>query len=218
VSTLSGAEIDRLLVAVNGSVITEGDLYIARHLNPLIFENGKTVALSREEEIGRLIDLALIRQELRNFSMDSEDEGTLDRKVKEWRDRMARSGIALESVERLGIRESELDSYLKQRISILEFVNFRFGPFARVSDSEIEAYYEGAYRTQLLASGIEVPPLAQVSGRIEGLLKEQKINEALDQWLLDARQNARIEYFNGEGPHGPDSGQPRKSTQTGATE
>ncbi len=202
---LPGEEIDRLLVAVNGFVITEGDLYIARNINPLIFSVGKTDILSREAEIDRLIDLELIRQELRNFSLNSEDESSLDAKTSEWRDRMTKAGIDLHSIERLGIQESELNSYLRLRISILEFVDFRFGPFAGVSESEIKAYYENTYSPQLRGSGLETPPLARVSDKIEEILKDRKINEALDQWLLEARSNAQIEYYDGDGPANADS-------------
>jgi hypothetical protein len=215
---LSGEEIDRLLVAVNGSVITEGDLYIARKLNPLIFSISGTGAVSREAEIDRLIDLELIRQELQNFSLDSDDESSLDAKTKEWRDRMTKAGIDLHSIERLGIQESELNSYLKLRISILEFVDFRFGPFAAVSESEIKAYYDDTYSPQLRESGLETPPLSQVSDKIEEILKDKKINEALDQWLLEARSNAQIEYFDGDSPAIADSADLPERLKPGSTE
>lgn len=215
---LTATEVDRLLVAVNGTAITEGDLYIARKLNPLVFSIDEKDTASREDAISRLIDLELIRQELRHFSMDAENENSLDAKVKEWRDRLTEAGITPGDVERLGIRESELNSYLRLRISILEFVDFRFGPFAVVSDAEIEAYYQETFRPQLRDSGLEIPPLAQVSDRIESILKEDKINEALDQWLLDTRDNARIEYFYKGDPAGKDPAFSREGSLSGATE
>jgi len=215
---LAGTEVDRLLVAVNGSVITEGDLYITRKLNPLVFSIDEKDTASREDALDRLIDLELIRQELRHFSMDAENENSLDAKVKEWRNRMAETGVAPGDVERLGIRESELNSYLRLRISILEFIDFRFGPFAVVSDAEIEAYYKETFGPQLRDAGLEIPPLAQVSDRIESILKDDKINEALDQWLLDARDNARIEYFYKGDPDGKDPIFSREDSRSEATE
>src|SRR5512137_1479435 len=65
-------EVDRLIAAVNGKAITEGDLDLARSLNALMFY-GKTSG-SRDDELNRLIDLELMRQELKNFSLTQEDE------------------------------------------------------------------------------------------------------------------------------------------------
>lgn len=215
---LWGAEIDRLLVAVNGSVITEGDLYIARKLNPLIFSVDMGSALTRDAEIDAMIDLVLIRQELESFSIESVDESAIEARVGKWRDRLGGTGGIANLLGRLGIRESELNSFIRLRVSILEFVAFRFGPYARVTQGDIEQYYKGRLTPQLRESGLEPPPLEQVSADIAEIIRNDKINDALDEWIADARRNARIEYFNRDGPVASEAGKQPAGAQSRARE
>jgi len=217
-SNLSGKEVDRLVVAVNGTVITEGDLQIARILNPLVLSGKMVDPISSETEIDSLIDLELIRQELLNFSLDYRDPGALDDRVKQMRDRIQENVDIVRLLEQLGLQDSELDSYLRFLVSIMDFVDYRFGPFANVSKTEIEAYYKDTFIPQLRDSGLEPPPLEQVADRIEGILEAEKINEALDQWLVDARDNARIEYFDEDVPAEEEDEQSLDLPQTGAKE
>ena len=217
-SNLSGKEFDRLLVAVNGRVITEGDLYIARSINSLVFSGENVVSVSRKAEIDSLIDLELIRQELENFSLGSEDAVDLDARVKKLRDRLEEKGGFVRLLDQLGLQESELNSYLKFQLSILDFVEYRFSPFAEVSEAEIEAYYNDTFGPQLLEPGGETPPLAEVSGRIEEILEAENINEALEQWLMETRSNARIEYFDENAPGTAALEHSREGSQPGETE
>jgi parvulin-like peptidyl-prolyl isomerase len=192
---VSGEEIDRLLVAVNGTVIMEGDVDLAAKLNELIFYGKNALPRTRTEEINRLIDLELMRQELTNSSLTQEDESKVEERMQSLRDLHADQGGLSALLARLGLQESELRSYLRLESSILKFVDFRFRPFAVVSAEEIKAYYEGKLADQLKKAKVERPALSQVSARIEDILREDKINASMDQWIGGIRRNSRIEYF-----------------------
>jgi hypothetical protein len=47
----------------------------------------------------------------------------------------------------------------------------------------------------LREAGVALPPLEQVSEKIRSILREEKINDVLDQWIKEIRRNSRIEYF-----------------------
>jgi hypothetical protein len=194
-----GNEIDRLLAAVNGVAITQGDLDLARSLNLLVFPGKNAKPVSRTEEIDRLIDRELMRQELKNFSMAQEDESRMDARLQALRDSHAAEGGLAAFLEKVGLQESELISYLRLESSILKFVDYRFRPFAKVSEEEIKAYYVEQLTPQLQKAKIQMPPLVQVSAKIELILREDKINAVLDQWIKDIRRNSRIEFFDGDG-------------------
>jgi hypothetical protein len=196
-SFVLAAEIDRLLVAVNGRTITEGDLDLARNLNAIVFYGKSSGPSSREDEIGRLIDLELMRQELKNFSMAQEDEGKVETQLQSLRDAYAEKGGLPSLLKRLGLQESELIDYLKLESSILKFVSFRFRPFATVSEQEIKNYYETRLTPQLQKARVDLPQLGQISGRIEEILREEKVNTLLEQWIKEIKRNSRIEYFDG---------------------
>jgi hypothetical protein len=188
-------EIDRLIVAVNGKVITEGDLDLGRSLYVLLSYNSKAAARSRNDEINRLIDRELLRQELKSFSLTQEDERKVAVRMQSLREAYAEKGGLPALLRQLGLQESELFSYLQFESAILKFVDFRFRPFVIVSEAEIQSYYEEKLVPQLLNSGIEVPVRTQVSARIKEILREEKINAALERWISDIRRSSRIEYF-----------------------
>jgi hypothetical protein len=194
-ATTLGEDIDRLIAAVNGKVITEGDLDLARKLNTILFHDESAKPRIREDEINQLIDLELIRQELKNFSLTQEDEKKIQSRMQSLRDTYAGKGGLAVLVRQLGLQETELLSYLRLESSILKFVDFRFRPFVSVTESEIKDYYEARLIPQIRKSKRTVPELDQVSSKIEEILKEEKINASLEQWIREIKRNSRIEYF-----------------------
>src|SRR5881398_685909 len=87
-----GEEIDRLLVAVNGRVVTEGDLRLAHNLNAILAPARNGAERSGEEELNRLIDLELMRQELTNFAAIKADESEIEPRMQDLRNKYAEIG------------------------------------------------------------------------------------------------------------------------------
>jgi hypothetical protein len=191
-----GEEIDRLLASVNGKVITDGDLKIARALNPVLFAGA--VADSPDQELTRLIDFEILRQELKNFSMTKEDDNEVASRVRSLRETYASKGGLSVYLQKSGLQESELISYVQLASSMLRFVNFRFRPFVNVTPEEIKSYYENVLKPQLEAKKGTLQPLSELSAQIEELLREKKINEDYDQWIANIRRTSRIERFDDE--------------------
>jgi hypothetical protein len=44
--------------------------------------------------------------------------------------------------------------------------------------------------------GAELLPLPQVSSEVEAILREEKVNSMLDQWIKEIRRNSRIEFYD----------------------
>lgn len=193
--TLRAEEIDRLLATVNGKVICEGDLLIARNLNAILFLGQNSAVPSKKEEVDRLIDLELMRQELETFSLAPKDQSKIQTRLQELRNAYDEIGGLPRFLRRLGLQESELLDYLRLQGSILGFIDFRFRPFVSVSEQEVQEYYKEKLVPPLRQAGAAVPPLAEVSGKIEEILKEEKVNASMDQWIQDIRRHARVEYF-----------------------
>jgi hypothetical protein len=191
-----GSEIDRLIAAVNGVAITEGDLNLARSLNAILSHGRNAAVASRSDEIEKLIDQELMRQELKNFDLTEVEESKIKARLRSLHDAFAPKGGLSALLQQTGLLESELISYIKLEASILKFVDFRFRPFVSVSEADIRAYYEQRLTPQLKESKIETPPLDQISAKIEMILREEKINAVLDQWMKEIRRSSRIEYFN----------------------
>jgi peptidyl-prolyl cis-trans isomerase SurA len=192
---VQGETIDRLIAAVNGKVITEGDLNLARKLNAVVLPDINAKPRSRKEEIDRLIDLELMKQELKNFSLTQEDESKIAARMQSLRAAHAEKGGLPVILRNLGLQETELLSYVRLESSILRFVDFRFRPFVNVTEVEIKDYYGSRLIPQLRESKLAVPELAEVSAKIDEILKEEKISAALEQWIGTIKRNSHIEYF-----------------------
>lgn len=192
-------EVDRLVAAVNGRIITEGDLKLAANLNALLLFGQAAHGQPRDQEVRRLIDLELLGQELENFPVAPADEKGIGQSMEEFKQAYAEIGGLSSLLSRLGLQQSELESYLRLQASILRFVDLRFRPFTPDPEpEEIETYYRERLEPTLRASGAAVPPLAEVSAKIGTILKEEKVNAALDQWVRDVRLHSRIEFFGAD--------------------
>lgn len=201
---LEAEEIDRLIAAVNGKVITDGDLLLARNLNAILSLGQSYVLPSRAEEVDRLIDLELMRQELESFPMGPEDQGKIQARMQELKNAYAEIGGLSGLLRSLGLQESELLDYLRLQDSILRFIDFRFRPFASVSEQEVQQYYKEKLVASVQQAGAPVAPLAEVTGKIEEILREEKVNASMNRWIQDVRRHSRIDYFlnNAEPPWG----------------
>ncbi len=191
-------EIDRLLAAVNGKVITESDLNLARNLNVLVGFGKTAPAISRQEEIDRLINREILRQELENFPLQPEDQGRAERRMEELKQGYAEIGGINYVLRRLGLQEPEIEAYLQLQVSMLRFIELRFRPFVNVTEDEIRKYYDEQLVPRMQESGSPIPTLDEVSAQIEDVIIEDKVGREMDEWISDLRRNSRIEFFAGE--------------------
>lgn len=196
---LQAQEIDRLLVAVNGRVVTELDLKIARTLDAVL-QFGKNAALqSRQQELDQLITQELIRQEMESFPISETDRAQVEKevqtKLESLKNAYAEIGGLPALLRQLGLELNELVAKIRTLVLSEKFISLRFGPFVSVSDSEVEDYYRDKLLPQLQQKGIAVPPLAAVAGQITSLLREEKKNLAWFQWIDNVKIHSRIDFF-----------------------
>ena len=188
-------EIDRLLAAVNGRVITESDLRLARDLNVLVAFGASAPTLTLAAEVDRLVNREILRQELENFPLGPEDQGRAEQRLQDLRQAYAEIGGITLILRRLGLQSSEIESYLELQVSMIRFIETRFRPFAGVSPEEIETYYRGRLVPELQASAARIPPLAEVAEKIGQELTEEKVGRQMDEWIRDIRRHSRIELY-----------------------
>jgi hypothetical protein len=191
----SAETINRLLAAVNGKVITAGDVGLSHSLNEILMPGNATAKMSDEDEIQRLIDLEILRQEMENFPDVTGVEEQVESRMEALRKSYDEDGGLAAVQQKLGLQESELRSYLRLQVSALRLIDLRFRPFVSVTEDEIEEYYRTKLLPQTRASGADEPALEAVSSKIRTILTEEKVNSSLNQWLQDTRRHSKIEYF-----------------------
>jgi hypothetical protein len=94
------------------------------------------------------------------------------------------------NLQRYGISERDLGAHLLAGLRTLTFTDLRFRPDVQVSSDDVRSYYD-----KLPDSAAAPKPSFEASReQIEKLLTEQRVIDALDQWLAMARSAANIRY------------------------
>jgi predicted component of type VI protein secretion system len=198
--TSAPQEVDRLLAAVNGKVITELDLKMTRWLNAVLDVGQSKQLQSRKEELEQLIDLELVRQEMENYPIpQAQVDAVVNAKVDFLRDTYAEIGGLPALLGQLGLEMDELIQKIRVIVKTDRFIATRFLPFVNVSSADVENYYQLKLIPDLKARGYPASSLADVASKIEALLIEEKKSAAWFQWFENLKKNSRIERFSNDG-------------------
>lgn len=94
-----------------------------------------------------------------------------------------------------GITQQEALDRWSQRMAIAKFINLRFRAGIHITQDQISTYYNHTLVPALEANQVPVPPLKQISPRIEQLLREQHINTMINQWLRSLRAEGSVQIL-----------------------
>lgn len=192
--------IDRMAAVVNKHVILESEL--EQDLRIQLLLQGKPLTSENQDQaqrlavLERLIDQALLEQQIAHPEMLSPTSEELAARVKEVRDQIAPASSDEEWKGRLagyGLTQRDLETHLISEIRILRLVDLRFRGLVHVDKTSIAGYYENKLAPELRGKGAPVPPLSDVSDRIEKILVEQNMSAMLDEWLQTLRAQGHVE-------------------------
>ncbi len=190
-ASLQAETLDRIAVSVGHDVITESDLIL--DLRVAAFIDRKPVDLSgtaKRQSAERLVDqLLILREALDSHVTLPSAEATAGLVApyaaeSDYRASLERYGIS-------GARPGGAPSRGTARESI--FTDLRFRPDVQVSPEDVRNYYD----KMIAEAGPTAAPVQTFEAsreQIEKLLIEQRVIEALDQWLVTARKAVNIRY------------------------
>jgi len=192
--------VDRMVAVVNKHVILESELDQAARVEFLLqgkpFGEGKLTQKDTLAVLDRLIDQALLDQQIMNQAVLAPRPEELAAQIKEIRKQVpaAATDDGWKNVlAAYGLTEQDIGEQLTSQSRILRFVDLRFRGLVRVEKDAIAAYYQDKLLPELHKRGAAEPKLADVSDRIENVLVEQRIDELLAGWLQTLRSQAHIE-------------------------
>ena len=188
--------LDRMAVIVGKHVVKtsdiEWDLRVTEFLNrePLDFS-----AKAKRQSAERLIDQEVIRQDIvsGNYRRPPDgDAGALESQLR--RDRFGGSDVRMrETLQRYGLSGEQLRAQLLWQLTVLRFIDQRFRPAVMVSDDDVRGYYD-QHLADLRHQYSDDNSFEAMEPKVRSLLEGQRINEAFNQWLEQARTRYRIEY------------------------
>ncbi|HLJ87314.1 MAG TPA: SurA N-terminal domain-containing protein [Candidatus Angelobacter sp.] len=196
---LAKAEVvDRMVAVVNKQVILQSEVDQALRIELLL--SGQPAARLGEAQalpvIEQLIDQTLLRQQITDaLALDPGPE-EIAKSLSE-----ARSIIPGAQIEErwqaalaeYGLTEKDVEAHIVSQLRVLRFIDLRFRAVARVDREAIDTYYKEQLLPEIRKKGAPEPALADVSGKIEKILTEQRVNELLSEWMLSLRAQARIQ-------------------------
>lgn len=206
--------IDRIVATVNRSVILQSDLDVAVRYQALLEGRALASITSKDFEaaLERLVDQQLLVEEMgtRNtFAVsDREVQSRIDEIRKQFPEAASEQGWR-ELLQRYWLDESDVAGSLKLQLEILQFIDRRLRPNARVERSAVEEYYRDELLPKLREAGKGEVPLAEVSARIRQILTERHIDELLGVWLHNLRDQSEIHREVAD--HAPDAGRQHAS-------
>jgi parvulin-like peptidyl-prolyl isomerase len=190
--------VDRMVAVVNKRVILESELDQTARVEFLL--QGKPIGTltqaDRAAVLERLIDRALLDQQIANPAMLDPTPVELAAKIKEIRSGMP-GALADERWNAVlagyGLLQQDVEEQLTSQFRILRFIDLRFRGLVRVEKDAIAAYYQDRFLPEVRKRNGAEPKLSEVSDRIEQILAEQRIDDLLGNWLKTLRAQAHIE-------------------------
>jgi peptidyl-prolyl cis-trans isomerase SurA len=192
--------VDRMVAVVNKRVILESEMDQARRVELLLQGKPPTSEKPSPQDIqallDRLIDRLLLEQQITDPAIVDPTPAELAERIKEIRGQIpgAASDDGWKKVlAAYGLEQVDIENHLVSEFRVLRFLDLRFRKLVHVDKAEIAAYYQESLLPELRRQGAPAPPLEEVSGKIEDILVEQRMDEMLNEWLQTLRAQAHIE-------------------------
>ncbi len=197
--------LDRAVAVVNDHVILASDLDDEIRLSVLDPNRGGQGELTPQRALEQLISRSLIEQQIRQ-----EDEKAVEPSQDEVNARMdelrkqlpacVRQNCATDSgwktfLDAHDLTPGRVEAYLRYRLEILRFIELRFRQGIQISQQQIESYYHDVLLPQY-APGVAIPPLDQVTQRIQEILLQQQVIVLFGNGLDDLRRQGDVEVLD----------------------
>lgn len=195
----SATVIDRIAVVVSKHAIKLSDLQGDVRLTE--FMNHEPLNLSPDamrKSADRLIDQMIIRDEIGRGGYRRPSDSDADHLLNQLRqDRFGGSDSRLNAeLARYGLREDQLREQLLWQITVLRFIDQRLRPAVQVTDDEVRTYYN-QHLAELKREYTDNSSFEVLQSKIRASLEGERINQDFVAWLVEARQQDRIEYRQG---------------------
>ena len=188
--------IDRVAVVVGNSVITESE--ILREIRLTAFLNGEPLDFSpasKRKTAERLVEQRLIRNEISVSLYSAPAPDALEQMMKDVQAGFGSPERYRQELQRTGITEDDVKAHFQRTVATLRFLDFRFRPGMQITEEEIRKYFDEQLSPQLRkgSPGVEFS-LGDYRGQVEDALIAERVDEASDLWLKQAREHTRIEF------------------------
>ena len=198
-SAVFAAEVvDGVVASVNRQPILRSDWDDAVRFEAFMQQKklGDVTDSDRVLALRHLIDRQLLKAQMGDTSYMQPKDDALQQDIDKVR-RQVPNGTNDDAWQKLltdyGLTEAELKQHLRIEFQTMNFIEVRLRPNVHVPEEDVEAYYREQLIPDLQKNGGSVIALTDVAPRIRELLTQQRMDEMLDVWLHNLRQQADIQ-------------------------
>ncbi len=194
---LAGEVIDGIVATVNGQPLFQSDWEEAICFESFMQQKpiAQLTRADRVKALQRLIDRQLLQAQMGDETFLQPSQDDVDKDVAKLRAQIP-NGYDDRSWQKLlasyGLTPDTLKAHLRTEVRVMNFVEVRLRPNVHVQPEEVEAYYKNQVLPDLQKTGGTTVTLNEAEPRIRELLVQQRMNELLDAWLHNLRQQAEI--------------------------
>jgi hypothetical protein len=189
--------VDRILAVVDEDPILNSDLDQAIGIGLIVPEEGESENDYRRRVLDLLVDQKVRFHEIDLFGFSEIPVAEVERQFEELRDQFDSDEAFQARLEEVGLDEQGLRQILARQLMVLIYVEERLGARVFVGLEEIQRYYNEVLVPALEENGQPIPPQQEVREEIRAVLREMRLNEEIERWTEELRQEADIvDYFD----------------------
>jgi hypothetical protein len=200
VTLFAGESLDRIVATVGRHAILRSDVEEEARFAALL--GGKSGEITIEEKLAaldRLVDRALIDDQISALGVVAVSNEAIKARVEEIRKQIPGAETASgwqQLLSRYGLTEDAVEQHVSSEVQTFRFIDMRFRSEVRVGPKSIQTYYDTVFVPEMKRKNVAPPPLAQVQDQIEQILREQRENNLIADWLKSLRTQSRIQTFD----------------------
>jgi peptidyl-prolyl cis-trans isomerase SurA len=196
-TTFAGEVIDAVIATVSRQPVLQSEWDDATRFEA--FMQQKPLAAVTDQDrvnaLQRLIDRRLLEVQMNNPNYLAPSASELKSAVARLRAQIpaARDDAGWQALlAKYGFTEREIENHLRVETQMMNFVEVRLRPNVHVQPEEVEAYYRAQVLPDLEKAGVKMVTLQEVEPKIRELLVQQHMDELLDVWLHNLRQQTPV--------------------------
>lgn len=186
---------DRILAVVDEDPILSSDVDRSIALGLAERREDEGERAFRRRVLSSIIDQRVRLHEVARFGIEQVPVEEIEAQVDEIRSRFPSEEALRERLAEVGLDLPGLRQLVARQLSVWIYFEEFLGPRIFVSLEDIRTYYEETLVPELEARGAPVPPIDEVREDIRGLLKERRLNRAIEERTEELRREADVLTF-----------------------
>jgi peptidyl-prolyl cis-trans isomerase SurA len=197
----AGELIDRIAATVNTHVILQSDWDDEVHFESFMSgrEPQEVTAEQRKAALYRLIDQALLREQIRVTDLNPASTDEIKKQMDDLKDEQLghHPGQSWKTtISRYQLTDKVIKEHVAAELEQFRMIDLRFRPSIQISSADVEKYYREQILPKLPAS--DPLGLNAAAPKIREILIQEKINQLLNSWLETLRSQTQIRIFDSQ--------------------